>query len=257
MKLVVIGSGSLGNCYLLIAENGDVLILDAGVQYKKLIASLAPYGGLRNVRGCLVTHEHQDHALCVPMLLQRGISCYMSAPTKSSLDDNIALTGPSRLVKGGETFSVLVCFTECFTVKAFETEHDAAGPLGYLIRCNSTGEIIVYATDTYFLRNTFVGVNYWLVECSYNDDIVREQLDSGSLNKPLYDRLASSHMSLNRLKSALAANDLTWTRKIVLIHMSDTRSDEARMVREIATQTGKETVAASNGMVIDLALAPF
>ena len=64
-------------------------------------------------------------------------------------------------------------------------------------------------------------------------------------------------MSLRHLKEALLANDLSKTLKIVLVHLSDSRSDEQRMVKEIREATGIETIAASNGMSIPLQLCPF
>ena len=82
-------------------------------------------------------------------------------------------------------------------------------------------------------------------------------MDSGEIPEAMRNRLLGSHMSLRHLIETLAANDLTQTRKIILCHLSDGRSDERRMVAEIAAATGIETIAASNGMVIDLNLTPF
>jgi hypothetical protein len=64
-------------------------------------------------------------------------------------------------------------------------------------------------------------------------------------------------MSLRRLKETLAANDLRQTHCIVLVHLSDARSNEERMVTEINQQTGITTVAASTGIDIPLERAPF
>lgn len=139
----------------------------------------------------------------------------------------------------------------------FETQHDAAEPLGYLVRHEATGETAMYATDTYYLRYTFPGIHYWIIECNYCDEILEQSVQDGTIDAGLRGRLLSSHMSLRRLKDALAANDLRTTAKIVLVHLSDSRSDEQRMVREIEEQTGIDTVAASNGMSIDLSLTPF
>ena len=142
-------------------------------------------------------------------------------------------------------------------MKPFLTEHDAAEPLGFLIRNDMTGEVILYATDTYYLRHTFPGVHYWLIECNYCDDLVDQMLFDGELNLELRNRLKKSHLSLDRLKEALTANDLSVTRNIILCHLSDVRSDEERMVREVEALTGIPTVAADRGMVIPLELAPF
>lgn len=140
---------------------------------------------------------------------------------------------------------------------AFETRHDAVDPIGFLIRYRPTQETIVYATDTYYLRYTFPGTHYWIVECNYIDDVLYQQIEEGSLPEPLAVRLKKSHMSLQRLLEALQANDLSETRKIVLVHLSDSRSDERLMVEEVEKATGKPTVAATDGEIIELALTPF
>ena len=95
-------------------------------------------------------------------------------------------------------------------------------------------------------------MNYWLVECNYCEDLVDAETDL-----TLRRRLKESHMSLRRLLDALQKNDLTETAKIVLVHLSDQRSDERRMVTEIQEMTGIETVAANAGMTIELERIPF
>ena len=74
---------------------------------------------------------------------------------------------------------------------------------------------------------------------------------------PLRRRPKESHLSLRRLLEALRANDLRSASKIVLVHLSDERSDEARMVEAIHEATGVETVAASSGADIALNPTPF
>ena len=71
-------------------------------------------------------------------------------------------------------------------------------------------------------------------------------------------RLKTSHMSLRRLLDTLRANDLTKTRAIVLVHLSDARSNERAMVEAIKEATLIDNVvAASDGMTIPLDLVPF
>ena len=59
MKLKVLGSNSLGNCYIL--ENKDeALIIEAGIKFAKVKESLNY--NISKIVGCLVSHEHNDHA---------------------------------------------------------------------------------------------------------------------------------------------------------------------------------------------------
>lgn len=246
MRLAVISTGSGGNAYCLQtgAPPAPSLLLEAGVSPQKIVRAL---GGLRGVNGCLITHEHGDHASgACGLCALYGMKIYCTNGTAS------AIGARARAVEMLKPFDVAP-----FTVLAFPTQHDAAEPCGFLIRYNATGETVLYATDTYYLKNTFPGIHYWIVECNFIEDIAEGMAESGEIDKLLLNRLRSSHMSLRRLKDTLLANDLHDARKIVLVHLSDGRSDEQRMVREISQATGVETVAADNGMIIDLELTPF
>lgn len=238
MRLYVAATGSAANTYVLSGSGGESLILDAGVALKK-VAPHVP--NLRKIAGVLLTHEHGDHARYIGDYILRGHKCYASKGTWDALSARGLTCMPLLQFEAGP-----------FKVMPFETEHDAAEPFGYLIRYQPTGELVLYATDTYYLRYTFPQVNYWLMECNYCEDLIDAETDL-----VLRNRLKESHMSLRRLKDALKANSLTDAAKIVLLHLSDSRSDEARMVREITEQTGVDTVAASAGMEIELERVPF
>lgn len=248
MRLKVLSTGSHGNVYLL--QDGDeILILDAGLPIRRIIDAI---DNPENVVGCLVTHEHGDHSKAAYDLAKRGIKVYASAGTWAAIQGD-----KPRLWSQCYAYKNWSVGLGRYQVFPFPTEHDAAEPMGFVIRNNATNEKLLYATDTFFLRNTFPGMHYWLVECNYCEDQLDRMLYDGLIDIELRNRLKKSHMSLGRLKEALAANDLSVTRKIVLCHLSDQRSDERRMVSEIQEATGIETVATDAQMEIPLELAPF
>ena len=74
MKLKCLGSGSSGNCYLLIAGNGETLIIDPGLQIKEIKKALN--WNISCVVGAVCTHHHADHAKSVKDLEQMGISVF-------------------------------------------------------------------------------------------------------------------------------------------------------------------------------------
>jgi len=247
MNFKVISTGSIGNCYVLSAGK-SVLLLDAGVPIASIIASVPDWSA---ICGCLVTHEHQDHVRSAPDLLRMGVPVCASHGTIEAMHASTDLTRLNR-VQGGSAFTVVQ-----FTVLPFDTRHDCAEPLGFIVRYNPTGETLLYATDTYYLSQTFPGINYWLVECNYIEDIMNQRLKDDPASAFIRKRLMTSHMSLRRLLDTLAANDLSKTRKIVLVHLSDGNSDEKQMVSSVHAATGIDTVAAVNGMEIELELTPF
>ena len=65
-------------------------------------------------------------------------------------------------------------------------------------------------------------------------------------------RVIESHMSLDTCRETLLANDLTATRRIILIHLSDRNSNAAAFRKTIARATGREVIAADHGQTIEL-----
>lgn len=242
MRLRVIGTGSAGNAYLLTMDNGSALLLDAGVPYKRLLQAVGSQWS--HLCGVLLTHEHGDHAAAVKDLIDRAVTIYTSAGTANALIPAAGSGWGIVPVTAGQAFWAGA------SVTPFKTQHDAAEPLGFVISDPDTHERLVYATDTYYLRYRIPGVTYWILEANYCDDLI----DPADV---VDHRRLESHMSLDRLKALLKANDLSLCRKIVLVHLSDAKSDEARMVREITELTGVDTVAAHAGDEIKLARAPF
>jgi phosphoribosyl 1,2-cyclic phosphodiesterase len=245
VRLRVIGTGSSGNAYILTLDNGKSLLLDAGIPYRQILKTVG--ADWPHLQAALITHEHNDHASAVGDLTARGMTIYASAGTAGILCNRIDNRWGIVPVRHGASFWT----TAGATVTPFTVQHDAEEPLGFVIHDSATGERLAYATDTYYLRYKVPGVHYWIIECNYCEDALTET------DPAIRRRLLQSHMSLERLKRLLAANDLTQARKIVLVHLSDARSDEARMTREITELTGVETVAARAGMDIRLKKAPF
>ncbi len=242
MILQVLASGSSGNAYLL-GDGNDTLILDAGIAYKRILKSLGYQ--LQGVAGALITHEHQDHAVAVKDLLRAGIPCCITAGTRESLE--IAAVPPLREIRVYQKINI-----GPFAVLPFPAKHDAAEPVGFLIRNTRTGEQMIYATDTYYLPHTFPGVNYWLVECNYSDHLVTDETPEN-----LRKRLLQSHMSLDRLCGVFRANDLTACRQIVLCHLSGERGDAEYMTATIRQVTRKPVTTATPGAIIPLNMHPF
>ena len=150
MKLHVLGSSSSGNCYLFQSEKtGEVLAVEAGVKFNKVKKVLD--FNLNSIVGCIVSHEHGDHAKCVGDFINACIPCYMSQGTKHALGFS-----SSYWAKGLLPFEQVVI--NGFRVIPFPVQHDAAEPYGYLIRHEECGTVL-FATDTYFLKYKFPGLN--------------------------------------------------------------------------------------------------
>lgn len=240
MKLKVVGSGSHGNCYLLETRT-EVLMIEAGVKFSEVKKALN--FDISKIVGCLVTHEHQDHAKSVKDLLNAGIEIHASKGTLQAL--HIADTFNSFTIIPGKIIKV-----GTFEVLSFPTKHDAIEPIGFLIRHSECGTVL-FATDTYYLQQRFKGLNNILIECNYEPVSLKEKFETGIVVKPLYERLLTSHMSLDTCLKMLALNDLQAVNNIVLIHLSDSNSDAGLFQSRVEAATGKRVTVADSGLEIE------
>ena len=224
----MLASGSAGNCYC-VSDGSTSLLLECGISVKQIRRGLG--FGLTNVAACLVSHEHQDHAKAVADVLRAGVEVYTSPGTIKALGLEHHRLRP---VRAKETFKV-----GTWTVRAFETQHDAQEPLGFLLHSRASNERLLYATDTYYIRYKFPGLTHIMVECNYAADILEANVKRGSVPEVLKKRLLTSHFSLDNVKEFLKANDLSQVREIWLLHLSDGNSDAERFKREVQALTGR------------------
>ncbi len=227
MDIKVLASGSKGNCYR-ISDGYTALLLECGIPYKDIQRGLN--FRVSEIAGCLISHEHQDHCKAVRDIIKAGIDCYMSQGTKKALGVD------GHRVKAIEAKRQLEIGT--WTVLPFETQHDAAEPLGFLLS-NKVGEKCLYITDSYYCKYRFNNLNYIMVECNYSIDILNENIRAGKVYQAQKNRILKSHFSLENVKDFLRANDLSQVREIWLLHLSDGNSDAKRFKQEIQELTGK------------------
>ena len=243
MKLTILGSSSAANGYVL--DNGrEALALECGCPLHDLKRAVG--FDLRRVCGVLLTHEHADHARHAAKYVEAALPLYASQGTLMRLPDEVCTSPYSHPVRSPRPFSV-----GRFRVLPFDVRHDAAEPLGFLVSHPEIGAL-VFATDTRFLPYTFDGVRTWLLECNYDAGLLYENVRRGEVSVAQRVRVIESHMSLDTCREALRANDLTETRRIILIHLSDRNSDAAQFKKTIARATGREVITADRGQTIEL-----
>ena len=139
LKFCSLYSGSSGNS--LYVENNDTKILiDAGVSGKKIVAALASLNiNISDINGILVTHEHLDHTLSLPVLSKRyDIPIYANEKTWSVL--------PTEKIKHQKVFNLNEPFLiGNLRIEPFPIPHDAICPCGFNIY--SSNQKISIATD--------------------------------------------------------------------------------------------------------------
>jgi phosphoribosyl 1,2-cyclic phosphodiesterase len=221
LNIQTLASSSAGNCYSLSTDTSK-LFVEAGLPINQ-IKSAVCYT-VQDYYGCLVSHEHQDHAKGAEALMKAGVDCYMSQGTA----DALGLSGHRlHIVKAMKQFRI----DGGWTVLPFDTVHDCAEPLGFLIAAG--GEKVLFATDTAYLKYTFTGLTKIMIECNYS----KEALASSGIPAAQKSRLMLSHFGLDNVLDFLNANDLSKLKEVWLLHLSDRHADEGEIFDAVSKAT--------------------
>lgn len=218
MRFEALASSSAGNAYI-VSDKDTRILLECGVSHKKL-QKLSGFS-LSEFQACLVSHEHKDHAKSVQELIERGMEVYMSQGTAEALETN-AVT----LIEDRSQFNV-----GSLDIVPFTTFHDAAEPLGFLIKSRVDGDVLAFATDTVNLRYKFPGLNILAIEANY-DKYILERCEK--MPEKVRYRITNSHMEIDTLCDYLRTLDLSQCREIHLLHLSDATSHEGHFINKVA-----------------------
>jgi len=217
----------------------DILILEAGVGIKDIKMALG--FDFRNVRGCLVTHEHKDHSKSAIDLYNMGIPIYSTKGTREALElphkaSCVMVPEVSTIKLGG------------YVVTAYRSKHDAAEPCMFLIYHPEMGSL-VFATDTYIIPYDFRGLDHYLIEANYSHKILEDKVNKGHLHIKLAQRIIKSHLSLESAIKQLKNSESLKT--VVLIHLSDSNSNAKEFKEQIQKSTGKPVFIADKGLKLE------
>ena len=218
MKFKALASSSSGNAYI-VTDRDTRILLECGVSHKKL-QKLSGFS-LSEFQACLVSHEHKDHAKAVADLISRGMAVYMSEGTADALE-----TDAVNLVEHMEQFNV-----GSLDIVPFTTFHDAAEPLGFLIKSRVDGDVLAFATDTVNLRYKFPGLNILAIEANYDKHILER---CEKMPEKVRYRISNAHMEIDTLCDYLRSLDLSQCREIHLLHLSDATSHEGHFLNKVA-----------------------
>lgn len=225
MDIRVLASSSKGNAYT-VTSGGTTLLLDAGVPAQEVRQK----SGFAKLHGAFISHAHKDHSRAAADLMKQGVDVFTGVDTAKSC----ALTG--------HRLHTLEPFKDIsiggFIVTPFEVQHDVPN-LGFMLS-TTTGERLLYATDTYYIKYNFPALTHIMLECNFDSDTLMQNVNDGRVPPELAKRLYKSHMSLDTVVLTLGAWDLSKLRQVYLIHLSESNSNEQAMKRTIQALTGVE-----------------
>jgi phosphoribosyl 1,2-cyclic phosphodiesterase len=216
LEVNVLASGSAGNALLLRSEGCSVLV-DAGLSARKLAARLDACGvAPESLSGILLTHEHGDHTRGLKVLLAKHRIPVFANPLTADHLKRAGVGAEWNLFSSGAVFRL-----GPFEILAFSVPHDAADPVGFVLRSNGTGFALL--TDLGYATRHVVesvrGVKALLIETNHDEALLQQDTKRPWSVK---QRILSRHGHLsNGAAAAIVAEVATETLTHVLLgHLS-------------------------------------
>ena len=230
--LSVIGSSSVGNCYILDCD-GEKLIIELGCSWNDVLCNLNY--DLSNVCAALITHKHQDHAKSISNALRYGLSVY-SCNDVQSIHSKVKVLRKSVKTRIGN-----------FTVQPIPVEHSCEC-YAFLIENKNMGRL-VFVTDCSSFPYKIKDVQHFLIEANYSDDIAIENMCNGFDNRSM----SNQHLEINDTIDALKRNYSPSLQTVLLLHLSSGNSDAKEFEQRVKDEIGFSNVyVADKGLTINL-----
>ena len=224
MKIVVLASGSKGNCTY-IETRETKIILDAGISLKQIRTRLENQGiKLDTLDAVFVTHEHIDHIRCLNKLLAyTNATLYINQTTYENANERLygeldyytkAFIKPDVLYK-----------IKDLGIVPLNLSHDTDSCYGYLFRQLNTKKNVTYGhiTDTGIIPEKYFpilsSIDTLTIESNHDVDLLK----SSSRPWPLIKRILSDHghLSNEQCTSAIKSFISNKNKRFILAHVSE------------------------------------
>lgn len=251
----VISTGSTkGNCYALQSSTGEIVFLDCGCNYKKILRGIDYQ--ISNVEAVLLSHGHGDHTEAFKEIMNAGIQIYTNDETVENMNirtGELMKGVPERYPFRVGSFNVTP-FNLPHTTYDKDTKQLVPCPnFGYLIKHKEMGNIL-YMTDFEYCKYDFQNAKpaHIIIECNYCEELV----DRSEAN---YIHRLKGHCSLPTCKQFIKQNRTESLRTVTLVHLSGQASDASKIQKEIQEVAGSNVLVQIGraGLEVDLNLCPF
>jgi phosphoribosyl 1,2-cyclic phosphodiesterase len=202
MKIKPIASSSAGNCHA-IEHAGQILLIDCGIPVKRIRKAI---GGFENVVGCLISHEHGDHAGFAEQLRKET-----SFPICRTFQHRVVFRiGP-------------------FKITPVKLDHDAEC-FGFLILTET--DSLFYATDTSLVDYNFPGLKKLMIEANFDFSLISES----SLQDFVVQRTIRNHLDIDSAIDFIRKHPAL--EEVWLLHLSDGHSDAEMFRKKVIDAAG-------------------
>jgi phosphoribosyl 1,2-cyclic phosphodiesterase len=216
MIIKPLASSSAGNCYI-VESDGEQIIIDCGIPVDRIRQEI---GGFDRVVGCLISHQHGDHAGYIQKM-ERQTAFPIYATAKCYEKYVIYFIKPLK-------HNIEIQFRK-FRVIPFGLQHDV-DCFGFLILTKN--EKLFYATDTNSVPYTFPGLTHLMIETNFDYKLIAES----EMQDFVVQRTIRSHLDIDSAIEFIKRHpDLE---EIWLLHLSDRHSNAEEFRRRVIDETG-------------------
>ncbi len=203
MKFYSLGSGSKGNCMVILHEN-TCLVVDCGLSQKYIKQRLAELEvDLSQVNALLLTHGHKDHIEAINMF--KGINQYACFEK-----DGVKQIDANQKIKIAD-----------LSVQAIMLSHDSPHTCGYIIEAGY--EKMVYMTDTGYvpkrLLSSIHNAHYYFIEANHDIEMLMKTQRPHHVKARIYSD--QGHLCNEDCAAVLMQCIGPSTRQVTLAHLSD------------------------------------
>ena len=235
LRFTSLGSGSSGNG--LVVESGDTrVMMDCGFTLAETKARLERAGlAPSQIRGVVVTHEHEDHMggvarfalrYAIPVYLTRGSAQWLPPDFPAVL---------VRFIDSHTPFAV-----DALWIEPFPVPHDAREPVQYVFSDGAVrlGVVTDLGTVTQHVVEKLSGCEALVIECNHDLDMLMDGPYPVSLKHRVAGRFGHlSNVDAGRLVEAL---DRSRLRHLIAAHLSQQNNKPELAVESLSCAAGCE-----------------
>lgn len=218
MNIKPIASSSSGCAY--VVESGEYqLLIECGVPLKKIREALNH--DLSKVIGCVVSHEHGDHANYLPKLEnETNIPIWCSRGVKKRFDLSMSHNIVNKFTFYPVADLAILCLKLDHDVECF----------GFMIYLEK--KKLFYATDTNMVDYTFPGLSHLMIEANHSF----ESMIESDRNNSVVKRTLETHLDIDQVVEFVKRHPAL--EEIHLIHLSDDHSDADLFQKMVSAAIG-------------------
>lgn len=215
MLLKTIATGSSGNCHALIADTGEILLLDLGENEKKIKKGIG--WKISDVVGAIVTHKHADHSKSVNEFERMGVP--VLKPYENESDIGLKNISGFRV----QAFDLT-------TIGGRWTHTDADGTdcpiFGFLIMHKEMGRML-YITDTAIVKWRFKNINHILLGVNYDRNMIYPD------NEGKKNHIFGGHLEIGTACEFVKANNSDSLHNVIMCHLSADNADSDKFIERM------------------------